>query len=51
MATSQDVEKSAPLYGTGEVTTKPERQEVARNEAAQIYGIKDYEKYGYVSRG
>lgn len=47
---SDDVEKSG--HHASEVGVKPERTEVAKNEAAQIYqNAEDFEKYGYVARG
>ncbi|KAF3931684.1 hypothetical protein ABW19_dt0201870 [Dactylella cylindrospora] len=48
---SDDVEKSDPTRRASEAG-KPERSEVAKNEAAQIFAnAEDYEKYGYVARG
>ncbi|KAF3159518.1 hypothetical protein TWF106_006643 [Orbilia oligospora] len=47
---SDDVEKND--HRASEVGVKPERSEVAKNEAATIYqNAEDFEKYGYVARG
>ncbi|KAJ6260452.1 hypothetical protein Dda_4678 [Drechslerella dactyloides] len=49
---SDDVEKNDVAYRASETGVKPDRSEVAKNEAANIYqDAEHFEKYGYVSRG
>ncbi|KAF3923428.1 hypothetical protein ABW21_db0206792 [Orbilia brochopaga] len=49
---SDDVEKNEAAYRASETGVKPDRSEVAKNEAANLYqDAAHYEKYGYVARG
>ncbi|KAK6543136.1 hypothetical protein TWF694_007056 [Orbilia ellipsospora] len=49
---SDDVEKNEFSHRASEAGVKPERSEVAKNEAANIYqNEEDYERFGYVNRG
>lgn len=52
MSTTEDIEKNEAYRRASEAGIKPERAEVSKNEAVQIYqNAEDYEKYGYVARG